>query len=177
MGSRSAPGKKTKINAKTLKIHRKYVDLNDFHPPQKAPEKRPKRTIKRHLSGSPNLDFDRFRLDPPFLCGLGSETVPKLIENRFQNGHQNGPKNDIKKNHEKTSKTTPQNWTLFPTCLISEREARLNTKPVSIKLLHVVAKLLPVIANCYTMHPVIAPRVFLAPWRWKLADREPDAPK
>ena len=66
MGSRSAPGKKSKINAKTVKIHSKYVDLNDFHPPQKAPENRLKRTSKRHLSGSPNLDFDDFAWTPPF---------------------------------------------------------------------------------------------------------------
>ena len=37
IGTRSAPGKKSKIDAKTVKIHRKYVDLSDFQPPQKAP--------------------------------------------------------------------------------------------------------------------------------------------
>ena len=108
-------------------------------PPRKVPKNHQNGPSKRHLPGSPNLDFDRFRLDPPFLCGLGSETVPKMIENRFQNGHQNGPQKDIKKNHEKASKTTAQNWTLFPTCLISEREARQNISFASAWWWHVVA--------------------------------------
>ena len=108
MGTKSAPGKKSKINAKTVKIHGKYVDLDDFHPPRKIQKNDQNGPSKRHLSGSPNLDLDRFRLDPPFLCGLGSETVPKLIENLFQNGHQNGSKKTSKKITKKRPKRHPK---------------------------------------------------------------------
>ena len=119
------------------------MDLSDFQPPQKAPRKRRKLTLKKAPFWLPKLGFRAISLGPPLFVWFG---------------HRNGPKNDRtsdpkwtpkltskrrqknkRKSGRKRSEKGSKNGPLFETCLISEREARLNTKPVNIKPLHVVA--------------------------------------
>ena len=78
IGTRSAPGKKSKINAKIVKIHRKYVDLNDFQPPQKAPRKRRKLTLKKAPFRLPKLGFRTISLGPPLFVWFGHRNDPKI---------------------------------------------------------------------------------------------------
>ena len=107
MGTRSAPGKKSKINAKTVKIHRKYVDLNDFQPPQKAPEKRLKRTIKKTPFWLPKPGFRPISLGPPLFVWFGHGNGPKIDRKSVQKWT---PKRTSKR-HQKKSRKNVQNDT------------------------------------------------------------------
>ena len=78
MGTRSAPGKKSKINAKTFKIHCKYVELSDFHPPQKDLEKRSKRTLKKTPFWLPKPGFRPISLGPPLFVWFGHPNGAKI---------------------------------------------------------------------------------------------------
>ena len=109
MGTRRAPGKKSKINAKTVKIHRKYVDLSDFHPPQKDPEKRPKRTLKKTPFWLPKPGFRLISLGPSLFVWFGQRNGPKIDRKSIPKWTPKLIQKDIKKNQEKTSKTTSQN--------------------------------------------------------------------
>ena len=65
IGAGRAPWKKSKLDAQNVKIQRKYVDFNDFQPPQKGPKKRRTMTLKNVPFWPPKFGFRAILLGPP----------------------------------------------------------------------------------------------------------------